>query len=108
VGISSTTVSTNFIFRVREILATELSFQEGKIPTAESSSHSLPSGKNSINGAAKPGVWEGKSLQQSPISEGDKSHSGVSWSGVSWSDVEEHVLPSLSGRSHLGMSIGSN
>ena len=79
VGVSPTMVPSNLILWAREIPATELSLREGKslqwsrvrvrfrveeIPSTEL--RSWDSGR-------------GKSLQQSPVSEWEKSHNGVSW-----------------------------
>ena len=58
--VSPITVPVNFCPRVGEILVAGLSFRKGKILTTELGSHSLPNGRNSINGAAKPDLWEGE------------------------------------------------
>jgi len=63
VGVSPTVVPVNFCPRVGKIPAAGLSLLEGKISTTELGSHMLPSGENSINEAAKLGLWEEEILQ---------------------------------------------
>jgi len=60
VGVIPSTVPVSFILWVEEILATELGHWERDIPIAESWSGVLTSGKNPINEAGKPELWEGE------------------------------------------------